>query len=159
MARSRQKSVTLTKTVPCTHCGAELEVTVRTMSMFCPHCQKRVILEDFTIKTYHAVRQFITCGDVVVEKGGTIAADVKAGRLTVHGKVWGNVEARRKVEIDRTGYVRGLIRAPRLTVADGASLVGHCDIRPDGDKAPAKPGSRPPRSQKPPPKSRTRKSK
>jgi len=153
MARLRQKQTGATKKVLCTHCGAELVVAVRAMSMFCPHCHKRVILEDFTIRTYHAVREFATCGDVLVEKSGTIAADVKAGRLTVEGKVWGKVEARRKVEIASTGYVKGAIRAPALTVADGASLACYCEIRPDANGAPQRDASRrgspgsPPRSE------------
>ena len=56
------------------------------MSVFCPHCKQRLILEDFKIKSYYAVRDFSTCGDIVVEKKGHVVAPIKVSNLTVKGK-------------------------------------------------------------------------
>ncbi len=58
------------KKVICTHCEQPSEVARRAMSIFCPHCKKRLILEDFKITSYYAVREFFTCGDILVERKG-----------------------------------------------------------------------------------------
>jgi cytoskeletal protein CcmA (bactofilin family) len=110
------------------------------MSVFCPHCRQRLILEDYRIKTYQAVREIATCGDVIVEKKGAVAARVLAGNLTVKGKVQGNVRVQDRVEITKTGIVQGDICAPRLVVAIGAKVAGFCrigEIRPENGHPPA----------------------
>ena len=116
------------KRVACTHCNGESEVADRAMSVFCPHCRKRLILEDFHVKTYHAVREFATCGDIIVEKRGAVAARIIAGNLVVKGRVQGDVRARGKIEITKTGEVRGDLIAPRLIVQGGATIKGFCRI-------------------------------
>ncbi len=116
------------KRVLCTHCGGEDEVAERAMSVFCSHCRQRLILEDYRIKSYHAVREFATCGDVVVEKRGTVAARVIVGNLLVKGRVQGDVRARGKIEVTRSGEIRGDLSAPRLVVEGGATLKGFCRI-------------------------------
>ena len=93
------------------------------MSVFCPHCKKRLILENFKIRTYYAVRDFSTCGDIVVEKKGHVVAPIKVGALTVKGKVEGNITARGTVHVQKTGRLRGDIEAPALVVDPG----GVCD--------------------------------
>jgi len=121
------------KRVLCTHCGGECEVADRAMSVFCSHCRRRLILEDFRIRSYHAVREFATCGDIVVEKQGTVAARITAGNLVVRGRVQGDVRARDRIEITRSGEVRGDLSARRLVVESGATIRGHCHIGPPGE--------------------------
>jgi predicted acyltransferase (DUF342 family) len=118
------------KLVRCTHCACETEVARKAMSIFCPHCKKRLILESYRIKTYTAVREFATCGDVVVEKHGTVAARVLAENLVIKGSVQGELKARDKIEVSRTGQVRGDMSALRLVVKAGARISGFCHIGP-----------------------------
>jgi len=118
------------KRVFCTHCAQVMDVAVRAMSVFCPHCNKRLILEDYKINSYYAVREFSTCGDVVVEKKGHVVAPIKAGNLTVKGKVQGHVTARGHVEIKKTGWFKGDLVAPCLVVENGAVLDGFVRIGP-----------------------------
>ena len=105
------------------------------MSMFCPHCRQRLILEDFRIKSYHAVRKVATCGDMVIEKRGAVAAQVQVGNLMVKGRVQGDVEARGKVEVAKTGEINGDISATRLVVHSGATMKGFCRIGPEQQDA------------------------
>jgi cytoskeletal protein CcmA (bactofilin family) len=98
------------------------------MSVFCPHCKKRLILEDFKIRSYYAVRDFSTCGDIVVERNGHVVAPIKVENLTVKGKVQGHVTARGKVSIYKTGWFKGEIEAARLHVEGGAVLNGYLCI-------------------------------
>ncbi len=100
------------------------------MSVFCPHCKKRLVLEDFKIRTYYAVREFATCGDIVVERKGHVVAPIKVGNLTVKGKVQGKVTVRGRATISKTGWFKGEIAAPTLHVENGAVLDGFLRIGP-----------------------------
>lgn len=108
--------------VRCTHCQRQSEVARRAMSIFCPHCKKRLILEDFKIRSYYAVRDFSTCGDIVVERRGHVVAPIKVGNLIVKGKVQSHVIARGVVTIGKTGWFKGDISASRLRVENGAVI-------------------------------------
>ncbi len=116
------------KTVVCTHCHHECEVANRAMSVVCPHCHKRLILEDYAIKNYTSVRELVTCGDVVVEKRGHVRARIKAGNLTVRGKIQGDVTARQSVKIEKTGHLIGDLEASVLEIEGGAVLEGFLRI-------------------------------
>lgn len=119
-----------TKIVNCTHCGGANEVAARAMSVFCAHCRKRLILENYVIKSYQAVKGYSTCGDVSVEKRGRVAAPIQSNSLTVKGKVNGKIEARGKVEVTSTGSLEGSLKATSLIVVQGAQFNGYCEIRP-----------------------------
>ena len=112
----------------CTSCGEPNDVGRRAMSVFCAHCQQRLILEDFKIKTYYAVRDFSTCGDILVEKKGHVVASVRAGNLTVKGKVQGEVQAQGRVVINKSGSLIGDLEAKVLELESGATLDGFVRI-------------------------------
>ena len=112
------------KKVICTHCGGVSEAAQRAMSIFCPHCHKRVILEDFKIRSYHGVIEFATCGNIVVERKGFVVAPIKVQDLTIKGKVHGQVTARGQVKICKNGQLKGDVMAPSLVVEIGATIDG-----------------------------------
>ncbi len=116
------------KTVPCTFCGKPIQVSHQTMSIFCPHCHKRVVCEDYCIKNYHAVRMMATCGNVVVERKGHVVAPIQANALTVRGLVKGDVKVQSVVEVEATGTIQGNVEAPRLVLHDGGRVIGICKI-------------------------------
>ena len=116
------------KKIVCTHCNGVSEAAQRAMSIFCPHCHKRVILEDFKIRSYHGVIEFATCGDILVERKGFVVAPIKVQNLTIKGKVHGRVIARGRVKICKTGQLRGDIDAPCLVVEQGARIDGFLRI-------------------------------
>jgi cytoskeletal protein CcmA (bactofilin family) len=87
-----------------------------------------LILEDFNIRSYYAVRQFFTCGDIVVERRGHVVAPIKVGKLTVKGKVQGAVSARGPVHITKTGWFKGELTAPTLQLDGGAVMDGFMRI-------------------------------
>lgn len=116
------------KQVVCTYCERPSEVARRAMSVFCPHCKKRLILEDFKIRSYYAVREFFTCGDIVVERKGHVVAPIKAGKLIVKGKVQGSVIALGEVRVGKTGSFKGDIEAPSLHIESGGVVDGFLRI-------------------------------
>lgn len=114
----------MAKRVCCTHCQSITEVGPRALSVVCPHCNQRLVTGDVRVRTYYAVREIATCGDVVVEKRGHAVASIRAANLTVNGKVHGDVVVLGRVRINKTASVTGDIRAPRLLVQSGAALDG-----------------------------------
>lgn len=135
MPLSLKKSRSRTKQVVCTHCGLSSEASRRAMSVFCPHCHQRVILEDFRVRGYYGVSDFATCGDIVVERGAYVVAPIKAGSLAVKGKVEGSVIARGPVTVKKNGSLVGDIQAPSLLVERGGALRGFVHIEPIADCA------------------------
>lgn len=126
----RRLGTAKTRHVLCTHCGGPNEVAAKAMSVFCTHCRKRLILENYVVKSYQGLKGYATCGDVVVEKTGRISAKIQSGNLTIKGMVQGSVEARGRVEISGSGRLVGDVFAYALAVGPGASIDAHCRIIP-----------------------------
>jgi cytoskeletal protein CcmA (bactofilin family) len=97
-------------------------------SVVCPHCNKRLVIEDFRTASYHAVRLLATCGDVTVDKRGHIVAAVHATNVLVEGKLTGNVTANGCVTLGQGAAVKGDIEASRLRIESGAVLSGFVRI-------------------------------
>lgn len=116
--------------VVCTNCAERSEASRRAMSVFCPHCHKRVILENYKIRSYHGVKEFSTCGEIVVEPGGHVVARIKASSLTIKGKVQGNVNVRGQVAVRKKGSLQGDVEAPSLLVEKGGKFTGFVRIEP-----------------------------
>ncbi len=133
MPIARTKRVGAIKEVHCTHCGQSSEVARRAMSVFCPHCKKRLILEDYKITSYYAVREFFTCGTVVVEKKGHVVAPLKASSLTVKGTMQGSVVTPGEVKLTKTGSLTGDVEASSIKIENGAALDGFLRIGTDPD--------------------------
>ncbi len=74
----------------------------------------------------------LTDGRVTIGPHGNISADVDAREVVVRGTVKGSVRGRERVEIGRTGEVRGDISTIRIAIEEGAqihSTGGDCPSR------------------------------
>src|SRR5688572_7758191 len=65
---------------------------------------------------------------LVVERSGTVEAEVEADSVQIAGRLEGQVHASARVEITSEGKMSGDIRAPRILIADGAQFRGHVDM-------------------------------
>ena len=128
MPRVAEKHTSGSKEVICTHCREACTVAKRAMSVVCPNCRKRLILENYHIKNYTSVRELVTCGEVMVDRRGHVRACIKAGTLTVKGQVQGDVRARGLVKLSRTARFVGALTAPSLQVEGGAVVEGFLQI-------------------------------
>ena len=64
---------------------------------------------------------------------GHVKAEIRARQVVIQGSVTGNVAAREKVEIRRTGHVVGDLVAATVAIEEGAYFKGSIDIaRDDG---------------------------
>lgn len=62
---------------------------------------------------------------------GSVQADIKAEKVTISGKMKGNVTARGKVEITKTADFEGEIKAKRISVEDGAYMKAVIELEKD----------------------------
>jgi len=63
---------------------------------------------------------------------GRVKAEVRARQVVIQGSVTGNVVAREKIEIRRTGHVVGDLVAGTVAIEEGAYFKGSIDIARDG---------------------------
>lgn len=76
----------------------------------------------------------ISTNDIlVVGEHAVIHADIKAGEIEIHGRVFGNLEVKRRIELYPTGRVRGDLQTPVLIVNPGAMLDGRSRMATDGE--------------------------
>lgn len=80
-------------------------------------------------------------GRVFIADGSRCKAQVKAKEVAVEGKIEGNVEATERVELKPKGMITGDVTAATMTMADGASIDGHCRIGVNGQDSQSRPGS------------------
>jgi len=73
-------------------------------------------------------------GDLVVERGATVEADVSAQSLAVHGQVVGNVTVSDYCIIHPGGNITGDVRAPRVMIGDGGRCRGNIDTQVQRDE-------------------------
>lgn len=65
---------------------------------------------------------------LVVDVQATLEADLEARVVDIAGAVAGNVAASERIEIRNDGRVNGNVRAPRITIADGAIFRGGVEM-------------------------------
>ncbi len=61
---------------------------------------------------------------LVIGELATIEADIKAGEIQISGKVFGNIECVRRIEIHESGHVRGDVRTPKFVINEGGVFEG-----------------------------------
>ncbi|GEM_PF-5174458 len=70
-------------------------------------------------------------GILLVGKTGQVKAEIKVGSIIIEGKVWGNILADDKIELRSSAELYGDIKANRLTINEGATFIGKCDVNPN----------------------------
>mgnify|MGYP000555744241 CR=1 FL=1 len=73
-------------------------------------------------------------GTLEVGEGGKCRATIIADRLVIDGRVDGDVTARTALQLNSKGNLHGDLVAASLTIAEGATLVGHCRVGPEAMK-------------------------
>lgn len=65
---------------------------------------------------------------LTVEESGTVVADVDADAVVIRGQLDGEVVARQAIELVAGAVVTGNLRAPRITIEEGARFQGDIDM-------------------------------
>ncbi len=81
--------------------------------------------------------------DIQIDPEGRVKADLMAKKISVAGKVRGNLNGSERVVIQKSGEVEGNIVAPRVVLEDGCKFKGAVEMNADVGSAPkaAKPGA------------------
>ena len=67
---------------------------------------------------------------VVVGAKGEVVATVTAATIDVDGKVQGDMHAKKSVKVSNSAVVRGNIRAPSVSITEGANFNGSVSMEP-----------------------------
>ena len=67
---------------------------------------------------------------VVIGAKGEVVATVTAAAIDVDGKVQGDMHAKKSVKVSQTAVVRGNIRAPSVSITEGANFNGSVSMEP-----------------------------
>lgn len=76
---------------------------------------------------------------LTVGANGKIKAEIQARQVVICGAVNGNVSAREKVEVRRTGNVTGDLKSASVSIEEGAYFKGSIDILRDAKPEERKP--------------------
>ena len=67
---------------------------------------------------------------IVVGAKGEVVATVSAATIDVDGKVQGDMHAKKSVKVSSSAVVRGNIRAPSVSITEGANFNGSVSMEP-----------------------------
>jgi cytoskeletal protein CcmA (bactofilin family) len=74
--------------------------------------------------------------DIQIDPEGRVKADMMAKKISVAGKVRGNLSGSERVVIQKSGEVEGNIIAPRVVLEDGCKFKGAVEMNADAGSAP-----------------------
>jgi cytoskeletal protein CcmA (bactofilin family) len=80
--------------------------------------------EDLVIEGKVEGKVELPNNQLTVGANGVVKAEISAKSVVVIGRVAGNVKGSERIEIQATGIVEGDVAAPRLVVAEGATVNG-----------------------------------
>jgi cytoskeletal protein CcmA (bactofilin family) len=83
---------------------------------------------DLTLAGSNVEGELRATGDVAVENGSTVKAEIEGNNVSVQGNVTGNVTARGRLSLSGSGSLHGDVRVSKLTVEDGATLNGNVSM-------------------------------
>jgi cytoskeletal protein CcmA (bactofilin family) len=67
---------------------------------------------------------------VVVGSKGEVVATVTAASIDVEGRVQGDMNAKKSIKVSQSAVVRGNIRAPSVSITEGANFNGSVTMEP-----------------------------
>jgi cytoskeletal protein CcmA (bactofilin family) len=109
--------------------GAKMETIIGTDSAF----QGTIRSKGF-VRVDGKVEGGVSAEGVIVGEQGHVQGDVTAKSVIVAGKVSGNIVAGTGLELQAKGQITGDIRAPQISIAEGALFEGSCVMAADKTK-------------------------
>lgn len=69
--------------------------------------------------------------DLFISESAHLTADIQAARVSVKGRVEGDIDASERVEMFASARVQGNVRTPDLIVQSGSRFSGRCEMPDD----------------------------
>jgi len=73
---------------------------------------------------------------VIIGEGAEVNAQIQASTVVIHGRVNGDVTARKRIELRSPGTLMGNVSTPSLVVHEGVVFEGHCTMGGAAAKSP-----------------------
>ena len=73
-------------------------------------------------------------GNLVIGENASVKADIKGEVITVAGSVYGNIDATKSLKLVPPAKVIGNVKAPVLTITEGAIFDGNCRMQKNRDE-------------------------
>lgn len=114
------------RTIRCYHCASEFEVGAKALTVSCPCCYRRVVIEDMLVRHSHSGGRVQTCGRIVVaERGRFTAMTVEAsGGLEIDGVFNAQRVTSDSVRLGSASRFRGDCSARSIRIEPGARIDG-----------------------------------
>jgi len=74
----------------------------------------------------HFKGEIVADGTLIIGEGGVLEAAIQASHIVISGEVRGDILARERIDIHRSGSVLGNIRTPTLVLEEGGVFDGNC---------------------------------
>ena len=81
--------------------------------------------------------EIISTGRLTVGQKASINGDINASSVAILGKVTGNVTVQEKCELHSESQLIGDLKAPRLSIGEGATFIGRSEVVPPNGRPPA----------------------
>ncbi len=80
--------------------------------------------EDVVIEGQYKGKIDLANHNILVGRGAKVEADIRAKNITIHGTVEGNIDASGKIFISKEGQLRRNLKAPKISIMEGAKFKG-----------------------------------
>jgi cytoskeletal protein CcmA (bactofilin family) len=87
--------------------------------------------EDVVIEGQYKGKIDLANHNILVGRGAKVEADIRAKNITIHGTVEGNIDASGKIFISKEGQMKGDLKAPKISIMEGAKFMGGVKIEKD----------------------------
>lgn len=78
--------------------------------------------------------EIVTEGILIVGETANIQSEIHATQIIISGEVHGNIFAKDRIEMHSPGKVYGNIKAPTITIDEGVTFDGNCQMKKQDDK-------------------------
>jgi cytoskeletal protein CcmA (bactofilin family) len=84
--------------------------------------------EDVIIEGQYKGKIDLTNHNILVGSGAKVKGDIRVKNITIKGTVEGNIEASGKIFILKDGQMKGDLKAPKISIMEGAKFKGGIKI-------------------------------
>ena len=80
--------------------------------------------EDIVIEGQYKGKIDLANHNLLVGRGAKVKADIRVKNITINGTVEGNIDASGKIFISKEGQLKGDLKAPKISIMEGAKFKG-----------------------------------
>ncbi len=87
--------------------------------------------EDVVIEGKYKGKIDLANHNILVSHGAKVKGDIQVKNITINGTVEGNIDASGKIFISKEGHMKGDLKAPKISIMEGAKFKGSVRIDKD----------------------------